>query len=271
MTSPSQRLELEPGRVDLWFALPSNPEVKKRVAAYENLLSDDELEQYRQLKQAEHRLEYLLGHALLRTTLARYTGSDPASLRFESNRFGKPELASETGDQPLQFNLAHSNGLVVCAVTARAHIGVDVEYHANSQALLQVADDYFSETEVADLQSRPEQEQDQYFFRYWTLKESFIKAKGEGLSIPLDSFSFRFDSDDNVVFLPPEEVVRENEQWFFELLKISPDYTASLAVDRAIDSLRMFESVPLARDYALERVEELFADDYRDSCQAGVG
>lgn len=256
--------------MDLWFALPGHPEVERRAPVYQELLTKSEREQYSQLKLPEHSEEYLLSRALLRTTLARYTGVPAADLQFASNRFGKPELAESELAPGLQFNIAHTFGLVICAVTGGARVGIDAEYHANSRALLEVADDYFSEVEVEDLKRCSPDMQDQYFFRYWTLKESFIKAKGEGLSIPLDSFSFRFDGD-QVIFIPSELTVQGGEQWHFELMKPSPQYTAALAVNEPVTSLRLFESVPLMSTRELHSVDELFSGKYHDEFRAGLG
>lgn len=220
-------LELERDEVHLWFWFPERACRKHNLDRFESLLGDDELARYNQLRFPEHRREYLVSHALLRATLARYTQLAPFDIRFQQNAFGKPELIGAGTLTNLRFNMSHTHGLAVCAITRCAEIGVDVEYHNENQAFLEIADHYFSPREVDDLLSLPEHERRSAFFRYWTLKESYIKARGEGLSLPLDSFSFLlrvgsigFESD-----CDPAPAA-----WHFFALQPALDYSVAVAL-----------------------------------------
>jgi 4'-phosphopantetheinyl transferase len=112
----------------------------------------------------------------------------PQDWRFTHGEQGKPEIINPS--LPLRFNISHTTELIVCAVTLVNDIGCDVEYIKRNSDVLGIADRFFSSLESKALFALPEQEQRSRFFDYWTLKESYIKAWGQGLAIPLSDFSF---------------------------------------------------------------------------------
>ena len=219
--------ELQRDAVHLWCWFPERACRKAGLEQFEALLSDDELARYNQLRFPEHRREYLVSHALLRATLARYADIPPLDIRFQQNAFGKPELVGAGALADLRFNMSHTHGLAVCAVTRCGDIGADVEFHTENQALLEIADHYFSAREVDDLLALPEPQQRAAFFRYWTLKESYIKARGEGLSLPLDSFSFLLCGD-QIGFESEREPAPDD--WCFFSLQPAQHYSAAVAL-----------------------------------------
>lgn len=223
-------LELGHEAIHLWFWFPERACRSAALQQFEALLADDELASYNQLRFPEHRREYLVSHALLRATLARYADTPPLDIRFQQNAFGKPELVGAGALADLRFNMSHTHGLAVCAITRCGEIGADVEFHAENQALLEIADHYFSPREVDDLLTLPEAQRRAAFFRYWTLKESYIKARGEGLSLPLDSFSFLLRGE-SIGF----ESSREPEpgDWRFFSVQPASDYSVAVALRRS--------------------------------------
>jgi len=132
--------------------------------------------------------------ALVRTVLSRYAEVSPADWRFVANGYGKPEISEPREERSLRFNLSHTEGLVVCLVGRDRELGVDVEDRTRKGDLLDVADRFFSPFEVKALRALPPEEQMDRFFLYWTLKESYIKARGMGLALSLSAFSFDLDS-----------------------------------------------------------------------------
>src|SRR5690606_33310169 len=104
-----------------------------------------------------------------------------------------PDLAPGQTDVPLVFNLSHTDGLIACAVSRGREVGVDVEWLDRRGGDIDVADRFFSRYEVQALYAQPPERRRDRFFRYWTLKESYIKARGMGLALPLDRFSFELD------------------------------------------------------------------------------
>jgi 4'-phosphopantetheinyl transferase len=169
-------------------------------------------------------------HDFLKQVLARCTGRSAEAVRFTQNRYGRPELAPGVTDQPVRFNLSHTGGLAVCAVTLSHDIGVDVE-QLERPVNLTIAERFFSKQE-ADVLSRAEASLKQpFFFRFWTLKESYAKATGRGLAIGLDRFSFDFDRPEiRIVFHSPGQ--DDPEFWQFFQFSPVPGYLAAVAVNK---------------------------------------
>jgi hypothetical protein len=128
---------------------------------------------------------------MVRRALSRYSEIPPQKWRFVENAHGKPLIDPDLDSPPLSFSLAHTKGLAVVAVTGGADVGVDVERADRSVNAARLTGRFFSPEETAALQELSPERLRERFFLYWTLKESYIKARGLGLSLPLDSFSFR--------------------------------------------------------------------------------
>jgi 4'-phosphopantetheinyl transferase len=155
------------------------------------MLDPEELVRADQYRFAADRDIYTAAHALLRSMLSEATGISTSLWRFVTGEFGKPVLAAEFGECNLHFNISHTRGVVACAI-ARQAVGLDVE-RSDRTIDLDIARNYFAPEEVRLLSSFPPAQQGSAFFRFWSLKEAFIKATGEGLSRPLDSFAFSFE------------------------------------------------------------------------------
>lgn len=141
------------------------------------------------------RRAYVAAHALLRVTLCEYAEGAPTDWRFDAAPLGKPFLATQPAGFDLRFNLSHARNLVAVAIAQGFDVGVDVEADDRSGALdMDFADRFFAPQEVALLRSVSNaQERQDLFLTLWTLKEAVVKATGEGLSRPLDSFSIACD------------------------------------------------------------------------------
>ena len=163
------------------------------MRAYRELLSQDERRRHDRFRFANDRHHFLVAHALLRTVVGRCSETRPEQLRFEVGEWGRPELAPGSAPRPVRFNLSHTRGLVAVAVTAEHPVGVDVERIREVNP--GVADKHFAPSEVAALRAlEGEDARRRRFFSYWTLKESYIKARGEGLRLPLAGFAFDLDA-----------------------------------------------------------------------------
>ena len=124
--------------------------------------------------------------------LSQYADIQPGNWRFEKGEKDKPEICNPP--LPLRFNISHTKNLIICAVMLNDDIGCDVENTTRNNDVLAIADRFFSPSESAELFSLPLEQQRSRFFDYWTLKESYIKAWGLGLAIPLKDFSFNLDN-----------------------------------------------------------------------------
>jgi 4'-phosphopantetheinyl transferase len=188
-----------PPSVDVWIArerLLDDPAVAARLVS---LLAPDELERRNRMATESGRRQQLLARALQREVLSRHVpGIAPRDWRFVRGESGRPSLAPPF-DAGLNFNLAHTPGLVAMAVGRVAHIGIDVEA-LDKPVPMPVARRYFSEREVAALHALAPEDQPRRFLRLWTLKEAYLKAVGEGLAGGLDSMTFTLDDEAAIGF-----------------------------------------------------------------------
>jgi 4'-phosphopantetheinyl transferase len=164
---------------------------EEQARRWSRLLSEDEREQAARFRFERHRLRYIAGRAQLRMLLARYLDASPAELVFSYGLNGKPSLPAPAP----HFNLSHSGALALYAVTADAEVGVDVELYDPSFPNLGIPERFFAPDEVRALRALPEELQPRGFLELWTRKEAFIKARGDGLSLALDSFSVTLGRD----------------------------------------------------------------------------
>lgn len=156
------------------------------IAAFEKILSPEEADRCGRFHQAQHRRSYAVSHGVLRSLLGRYLGISPELVAFRYERAGKPVLAIP--GTPLAFNMSHSGDLAVYAFAKDCHLGIDVEQVRPVPDLEGVACRFFSPEECSQMLGLDGAERIEAFFRCWTRKEAYIKAVGDGLSMPLDKF-----------------------------------------------------------------------------------
>src|SRR6185503_2215825 len=134
---------------------------------------------------------------------------------------------------PLRFNLSNTEGLIACLVADDREIGVDVEDLERRGETVAIADRFFSPLEVAALRAVPEERQRARFFDYWTLKEAYIKARGMGLAIPLDHFSFVIEPGAPIGIAFDPRLPDDPSTWQFAQLRPTARHVISVAVRRA--------------------------------------
>ena len=185
-------LELQSNEIHLWLVEDQLISDQGLLDKYQALLNAEEQKRFERKIFARHKKQFLVSRALLRSVLGDYLQQAPEDLVFAKNAYGKPRIASFKKSLPISFNLSHTNGLSVLAVTLEDDIGVDAEYLTRKVDILKLAKRYFSKQEFHDLSALNVKEFNQRFFNLWTLKEAYIKACGMGLAIPLKDFSFNF-------------------------------------------------------------------------------
>lgn len=163
--------------------------------SYRNLLDGGEQSRLDRFVASGAARQFLVARALLRSTLSRYRPVNPRGWTFESNYYGRPEISQPAYAKAISFNLSHTKGLVACAVSEQATVGVDVESLSRNLDYHGLAAHSFAKPEAQRLQRSDNGALIDHFFKIWTLKEAYIKARGMGLSIPLDSFWFDIDAD----------------------------------------------------------------------------
>ena len=197
---------------------------------------------------AHSRREFLLSRLLLRGTLSLYTGRAPGDHELLLGSRGKPFLDETIPPGGLSFSLTHSHGLLGLAVTKGRELGLDIEAVREKSDLLGLARHCFSPRELAALTALPPSEHGERFFALWTLKESYIKARGLGLSLPLDSFSFVLDPGTQPLGLTCEPVCEDDAtRWRLWQLRLGDQHAAALTVAAGTDTpltLRFFATQP---------------------------
>ena len=224
--------------VDIWLAFPDEINEPNLLAQYESLLNEQERHRWQRFHFARHRQQYLVTRALVRTTLSRYASIAPQAWRFVSNEHGRPAIAPGQIEQtlPLQFNLSHTDGLIACAVALDCDLGVDVEDSQRSARTVDIAERFFSAQECCDLRALDRPLQVDRFFDYWTLKESYIKARGMGLALPLGQFSFHLNAEqpERAIRISFDERLQDDPQrWQFRLLRLTDRYRLALCASVA--------------------------------------
>lgn len=212
----------------LWFLGLAQPEAPVFLAA----LSPDERSAWDALQGRAHAQEqrrHLAGRMLARLALSRHFAVPPTQWSFAPDGYGKPWVVQPWWARPhLAFNLSHSSGVAVLAVTAGARVGVDVENIAARPAPLHVAARFFSPAEVRQLHACEPVEQPGQFYRCWTAKEAYVKALGRGLSIPLERFSVRPREDGSVDL---RNAPGDTARWHLRQLQPRPDWMVSVCVE----------------------------------------
>lgn len=209
-----------------WFGLESPPGDLPKL---ERLLSRAELEQADRFRFARDRERWVTAHVTLRRILARLVRRTPGELTFAIGHRGKPALPLGARAEPIYFNLSRSGDLALVAVARDGEVGVDVELIRPSLDVLAIARRMFAAEEYGALVALPEEERLPAFLRYWSRKEAVVKALGEGLSFPLQSFVLACEPRNALEAIRLGHEGREMPLWVRILPPPRPGYTAAVA------------------------------------------
>jgi len=223
-------LRLAPGEVHVWSAplRPPSP-VARRVR---RSLDDDERARAARLSMARDRRRYVAAHGLLRHVLGHYLTMLPELVRYRYTTRGKPFLVPRTGDPPIEFNASHSDDLALFAVAFGMSVGVDIERIDPGRDVMGIGARFFSPREASVLDALAPEDRLEAFYNCWTRKEAYIKARGDGLSLPLDSFEVSLAPTDPAALLRSALGRTEVERWNLVGLTPAPGFAAALAVER---------------------------------------
>jgi 4'-phosphopantetheinyl transferase len=227
--SPPETLVLGLDEVHVWRAnLDQTP---SQIQSFRHNLATDEQARAERFHFERDREHFIVARGVLRAILGGYLKRAPEGLSFCYGSHGKPALAGESGGDAIRFNVSHSHGIALYAVTRGREVGVDLERIRFNLAVAEIAERFFSRREVAMLRTLPTEEQREAFFRSWTRKEAYLKARGEGLSSPLDQIDVSPASGkpDAVPGTQPDS--SEASRWTFQELAPAPGYVAALAVE----------------------------------------
>jgi 4'-phosphopantetheinyl transferase len=218
---------LKPDTVHVWWATLDQP------AAYVDqlisTLSDDERARAARFPNERRLRSFVVARGMLREMVGQYVGTAPAAVQFAYGMHGKPRLVAPAGAETLEFNLAHTHGLVVYAFTRGRCVGVDVERMRTLANAEQLARRFFSRQEHAALTTLPAEERHAAFWACWTRKEAYIKARGNGLAM-LRQFSVELASADGQHSLWAEDA----DRWSLYAFTPTADYVAALVAEAPV-------------------------------------
>jgi 4'-phosphopantetheinyl transferase len=234
---PPSHFSLGEAQIHLWRA-PLRLSATS-LAELRQLLSDDErvrADRYRFDGPAQ---TFTVGRGVLRLILSRYLGADPRQLQFGYNRYGKPELA-DVGQSWLQFSLAHSGDWVVYALAFRRPVGVDLEVRQLISDLERLVGQFFSPAERASFASLSPEQREAGFFRAWTRKEAYIKARGLGFSLSPDRFTVTLAPELRPKLLEDEKGSADGGEWSIVDVDVAAGYAAAVATRGPTRSLSLY-------------------------------
>jgi 4'-phosphopantetheinyl transferase len=220
------RPTLEPGLAHVWRLVLDD---ERMATVFRELLSDEERERADRFYTAELRRRYTVAHGWTRHILAEYVGIAPHALRFSEGEFGKPSLANP-GAETTFFNLSHSAGLGLLAVSRDGPIGVDVERWDRQSDYLDLAERFFSPSERGELETlaRDTSALVAGFFAAWTRKEAYIKATGHGITRGLHHFDVSLVPGAPARLLGDRLNPAATAEWTMAALPIDAGYSAAV-------------------------------------------
>jgi 4'-phosphopantetheinyl transferase len=227
--SPPATIILGGNDVHVWRAYLDEPAQQR--ASFLHTLAADERTRAERFYFQRDRERFVTAHGVLRAILGLYLNRAPESLSFCYSSHGKAALACESGGDAIRFNMSHAHGVALYAVTRGREIGIDLEFIRCDLETEQIAERFFSRSEIAALRALPLSLRKHAFFLCWTRKEAYIKARGEGLSIPLDQFDVSLIPGEPAALLSTQSDADEALRWSLEELALGSGYAAALAVE----------------------------------------
>lgn len=242
MTEPEWPLLATPpglprAEVHVWRVALDRPQL---LAGLSPILAPAERERAARYHFQKDRLHYIVARGVLRTLLSGYLKVRPEALSFGYSAYGKPFLTSPPGGD-LRFNVSHSHGLALLAFARERDLGIDLEYMRPEVAGEELAERFFSASEVASLRRLPAGVQTEAFFNCWTRKEAYIKARGEGLSLPLDQFDVSLVPGEPAALLGTRVDADEASRWSMIELAPGAGFKAALVIEGGDWRLRRWQ------------------------------
>ena len=244
-------------RIDLWCTYISEIGEEQLWRRYDALLSGDERAAQARFRFAKDQRRYLVTRALVRTVLSRYAAVRPEDWAFSPGPRGRPQISLPRPAPALDFNISHSADLVMLGVTSGRTLGIDTESVEAREADIDGLDRYFAPEESAALLALAPHERRRRFFELWTLKESYIKARGLGLAIALDSFRFELAQAGGLTLHMRPELGDSPGRWRLWQFALRRGYLAAVCAARGADApprIVLREIAPLAAEKIVEIV-----------------
>lgn len=232
---PDSLFKLSNNEVSVWFI--SFDVSEDKITFLSSFLSEDEILKASKFRFKKDKNCSIITRGALRFLSSKYLKENPEDIKFKYGEYGKPYYNMET---KLKFNVSHSGNMAVIGFVLNDDIGVDIEEIKTDFEVFDIASNYFSKLEIETLNELPKEKHVEYFYRCWTRKESFIKAKSQGLTFPLDSFSVSIHSDKKTELLETKWDEKEKSTW--KLFTFSPhqNYIGAVSVQNKISNIEYF-------------------------------
>jgi 4'-phosphopantetheinyl transferase len=202
-----------------------------RVAALRDTLAADERARTERFRFPLDRARSVVARGLLRAIIARYLGREPGAIAFQYGPAGKPSLRDQAASGDIRFNVSHTDGVALYAVTRGREVGVDIERIRADMAGERIAERFFSPREVAALRALRPELQSAAFFACWTRKEAYVKARGAGITAGLDQFDVSLAPDEPAAILANRDASEAHRRWSLHHLAPGCGYVGAVAVE----------------------------------------
>ena len=237
---PSMPLILPDNEVHVWRA--SLDQLPPTIESFRDILDADERARADSFHFQSDREHFIAAHGVLRIILGAYLNRLPSCLSFQRSSYGKPALIPDPFSDVIRFNLSHSHGMALYAIARSREVGIDLEFIRCGVHEDQIAERFFSSREIATLRMFPAALRNHAFFLCWTRKEAYIKARGEGLSLPLDQFDVSLTPGEPAELLGTRPDAPEVDRWSLTDLSFGlSGYAAALAVEGDAPSLALWQ------------------------------
>lgn len=229
------KLNISEGETHIWL-LPL--ELKpNQLTEVKSVLSEDELARAEKFYFDKQRKHFIAIRGLVRKLLGLYLNLNNKEIIFSYNEFGKPYLENRL----VHFNLSHSHKLALFAVNINYELGVDIEWMHRKSNLLEIGERFFSKNEFAELKSLPAELQRHGFFNCWTRKESYIKARGRGLAIPLSKFEVSLKPGDPVYLKSTSHEPKAINEWTLYAFDPHTEYAAAMTINTKVTKISFWD------------------------------
>ena len=220
---------LQSDEIHVW-RVPLNPPSSLFPILWDKL-NQEEQQRAKRFRLTIHQEAFVAARSALRFILSRYANCDPEALEFEVGSHGKPYLRSPSTSPPLTFNVAHSAGLALLAISLTRQVGIDVEHHRSEINYQSIAERICSPREKSSLFTLPLDQQRTAFFSCWTRKEAYVKAIGKGLIFPLHAITVSLLPGEPAALIDVAAQEEEPSRWSMCTLSPGPEYTGALVGD----------------------------------------
>jgi 4'-phosphopantetheinyl transferase len=227
--TPSINLALEKNEIHVWRASLDLPAIE--MHQLQTTLTQDERNRAARFYFQKDRERYIACRGFLREILGRYLNGAPSEIRLSYGPCGKPELASSMCRRDISFNVSHSHGLALIAIAREREVGVDIEYIRQGVEIESIAEHFFAPSENAVIRALTGCQQRETFYQCWTRKEAFLKARGDGMTCPLDQFEVSVEPGSPAALLSAHGDSRESMRWSLQELAIDDGYVATVAAE----------------------------------------